>query len=470
MFTRLLSLFLFSVLFISAPAPGARAAKPDASPEKAQTEAYLAVIKGDTSRDNTEWRDAIRWYRNAMALYESIRRTDPAWHPDVIQYRLAYCANEIAWIVQETGKTEAQILAGLDAPPAAPTNVTAAVNAALTLENELLRTEIDRLNAELQARPVADSWEAELRREREDRVSMAAQLAAMSNKLASAAEPSRKDIKEAREKAARLEGELEAARKREKAASQELERQAVELKQADALKARVAQLSAELDAANSKQAAEREQAVKDLAALRSDIERHAAEARQMAELTNRIAALAADNASLRASVEKAGADLAKAQADTERFKETAERQASDIRKMKELRAATEKAAEEKEAAVADARKARDATEQVRKQVAALLETIDRQAVQLKKVDELKAEISKLEAQKEALRREADKSRDELARVSQEKRVEKLEQLVVTLRNDLKATQATAEMLQAQVYKLQEKNTALERENAKLWRR
>ncbi|HEY8240152.1 MAG TPA: hypothetical protein VIH35_01835 [Kiritimatiellia bacterium] len=193
---------------------------------KVQTDAYLAVIQADDARDGAAWPDAVRWYRNAIGLYEDLARSRPGWHPQIVQYRLTYCANEIAQILQRTGKSEKDLLAAPVAAPDSGASEAAEANDGLLKENELLRQDVDRLNAELQAaRPAAESLEADGKRWQAEAEDLRAQLESLSNKVVQAAPPSRKDVKALKKENERLAYELEQARKRVNALLETLGRQ-----------------------------------------------------------------------------------------------------------------------------------------------------------------------------------------------------------------------------------------------------
>ncbi len=60
-----------------------------------QVAAYVALTKADRAREKGETGAAIAAYEEALGKYATIKKQDPRWHPDVVQYRLAYCANEL---------------------------------------------------------------------------------------------------------------------------------------------------------------------------------------------------------------------------------------------------------------------------------------------------------------------------------------------------------------------------------------
>ena len=84
--------------------------------------AYVALTKADRARDRGESGAALAAYEEALAKYVSIKKQDPRWHPDIVQYRMAYCANELEKLRRPA------------APPAA-----AAVTAAVPVVQENLQ-------------------------------------------------------------------------------------------------------------------------------------------------------------------------------------------------------------------------------------------------------------------------------------------------------------------------------------------
>ncbi len=79
----------------------------------AEATAYDVLIKADGARDRHEFQTATEQYQQAAELYRALSQTAPGWEPDVIKYRLSYCADQIQTIKRQmrmTGKS----------PPARP--------------------------------------------------------------------------------------------------------------------------------------------------------------------------------------------------------------------------------------------------------------------------------------------------------------------------------------------------------------
>ena len=78
-----------------------------APPEKP---AYVEMLKGDQYRERGERVKAAECYRQAIELFQVLRREQPAYKPDAIQYRLDYVRQQL----------EALVAAGVVLPPPAP--------------------------------------------------------------------------------------------------------------------------------------------------------------------------------------------------------------------------------------------------------------------------------------------------------------------------------------------------------------
>ncbi len=77
-----------------------------------QIDAYVALIQADQARDHGNWKTAIQQYREAMKQYAQLVEKNPNWNPEIVQFRLSYCQNEVQAILKKTGKNEAELLAG----------------------------------------------------------------------------------------------------------------------------------------------------------------------------------------------------------------------------------------------------------------------------------------------------------------------------------------------------------------------
>ena len=77
---------------------------------KDQLDAYVAMIQADRARDKGDYKTAVQGYREALLRYRNLSQANPSWHPDIVEYRLTYCANEIEAILRQVDKTEEQLV------------------------------------------------------------------------------------------------------------------------------------------------------------------------------------------------------------------------------------------------------------------------------------------------------------------------------------------------------------------------
>ncbi len=158
-----------ALLFLLLSAP-ARAEK-DLSQD--QVAAYVAVVKADLARDGGAVAEARKHYQDALDLYLAIARNDPKWHPDIVQFRIAYCRSQLEAL---KGRAEGErVSPDAPAPVGAPDAATAEAlqrlieleteNAALRARVEALTQEVTDLTA---ARDQMASEHAEARKKLED--------------------------------------------------------------------------------------------------------------------------------------------------------------------------------------------------------------------------------------------------------------------------------------------------------------
>ncbi len=58
--------------------------------------------KADQAFENRAWDEATRHYRSARRAYEEFAETFPAFAPDLVRFRIAYCRNQMT-IIQQKG-------------------------------------------------------------------------------------------------------------------------------------------------------------------------------------------------------------------------------------------------------------------------------------------------------------------------------------------------------------------------------
>ncbi|MCS6771956.1 MAG: hypothetical protein NZ740_08020 [Kiritimatiellae bacterium] len=70
-----------------------------------QTAAYVALVRADMARDEGSYTEARSLYQRALELYQTISEKDPAWHPDIVEFRKAYCRSQLEALRGRADKT-----------------------------------------------------------------------------------------------------------------------------------------------------------------------------------------------------------------------------------------------------------------------------------------------------------------------------------------------------------------------------
>jgi hypothetical protein len=113
-----------------------------------QVLAYVALTKADRARDRGEALPALAAYEEALTKYSAIKQRDPRWHPDVVQYRIQYCLQELDKL--KTAKTPAAPPPAAAAPAVTPTpDAPPAAAPALDQDVQALRAQVAELQAAL---------------------------------------------------------------------------------------------------------------------------------------------------------------------------------------------------------------------------------------------------------------------------------------------------------------------------------
>ena len=116
------SWLLAAVLWVSWLS-GAWAQDSGVPPLQEASDAYVALVQADQARDRSDWKVASQGYREAIQRYTKLNKQYPAWEPDIVQYRVAYCMNQAEVISQKLGSSNpapAASAAASEAAPAAP--------------------------------------------------------------------------------------------------------------------------------------------------------------------------------------------------------------------------------------------------------------------------------------------------------------------------------------------------------------
>lgn len=240
--------------------------------------AYVAVVKADQARDAGQKDAAIKLYRDAMQKYQSIARQYPDWHPDVVQYRLSYCENEVSALQRRGEGSPARPTPAGEAPALAPPDpVTAEALqrlAQMEKDDAALRAENASLQADLAAAQKARLDAPELADARAEASQWRDQVAALSNRLDAAARAQDESAAQLQQRMAQAEADTAALRaenstlQADLAAAQKARQKSPELK---AAREAASELGEQLEAISNRLASavrERDEAARDLAAAR----------------------------------------------------------------------------------------------------------------------------------------------------------------------------------------------------------
>lgn len=229
---------LLVALLAAVSAAGALAQAPAAQKDypAEQIDAYVALIQADQARDRGNWKTAVQQYREAMKQYALLVEKNPTWNPEIVQFRLSYCANEVQAIVKKTGKTEAELLAG---PAITAEDENASYKErfdALKREHEKVREEAAQLRKDgAMNEAVAKNLQLEAKRLEKDNNRLRLDLTAsanLANRNAAEVEERKQDIAALRTKLDEMQAQILKAEREKQAAERakaEAEQTGVEL-------------------------------------------------------------------------------------------------------------------------------------------------------------------------------------------------------------------------------------------------
>ena len=103
-----------------------RLTRADESTDRIVTEeaaAYAVLVKADEARDRHEFQAASDHYKKASELYTTLSQAAPGWEPDVIQYRLVYCADQIQSIKRQLAAGNKRVFTPSTARPKRPAEI-----------------------------------------------------------------------------------------------------------------------------------------------------------------------------------------------------------------------------------------------------------------------------------------------------------------------------------------------------------
>ena len=66
--------------------------------------AYQALVRADEARDGGRLAEAVDLYREAVSAYIRLARECPDWQPEVVQFRIVYCNNQVETLVNRLDK------------------------------------------------------------------------------------------------------------------------------------------------------------------------------------------------------------------------------------------------------------------------------------------------------------------------------------------------------------------------------
>lgn len=168
-----------------------------------QTQAYIALINADEARDAERLREAREHYAEALTLYRQIQKQAPDWNAEIINYRIASCVNEIESIQRTLRPPAASPSASGTAGSGRGVDYYQSKYRSLAKENQYLRSQIEKMDEELEAAEDAGELRIELNRLRLEN-------AQLKSGQASAEDALQKDLQEARNQVSTLRQALDA--------------------------------------------------------------------------------------------------------------------------------------------------------------------------------------------------------------------------------------------------------------------
>ncbi|MFH0880795.1 MAG: tetratricopeptide repeat protein [Lentisphaerota bacterium] len=145
----------------------ALAAEEAEDPARDQADAYVALVQADRLCEQSNFAQAVTSYRDALDRYNRISVKHPDWESEIVQYRLAYCANQIEMALKSTGKTEQELISDAAKSSATAEQESSRV-AALMQENKYLRQRLSEVQEEIQSQEGAAVLASEVERLKEE--------------------------------------------------------------------------------------------------------------------------------------------------------------------------------------------------------------------------------------------------------------------------------------------------------------
>ncbi len=239
-----------------------RAQAAPTDPAQIQTEAYVNLVQADQSLDAGRLDEALSQYQAARGYYLQLATDFPGWEPRVIQYRKAYCDNQIADIERRKGGGQMEEPPELEPLPEearpeparpTPSAVEPATATASSVELDYLKSRIASLEAEIAEfdtiQNELDAVTAENDKLRKDLEAANRQLADRARGEQASTEGLRAELAAKEERIQALQKDLESKKQLDQALN-EMEAQANELRaQNERLNQEIKTLDGELDGA-----------------------------------------------------------------------------------------------------------------------------------------------------------------------------------------------------------------------------
>ena len=206
------------------------AAEPAGDLPKGHLDGYVALVNADRARDRGQYKAALQAYREARLQYQRVGRENPAWHPEIVQYRLTYCSNQIDALLKQAGKTEAELMSEPEAAVDGDLARTRSKYADLMKEHTAAQTRLAELESTVK-RTQGDvlARDGEIARLREDINRARDQLLASTNTMAAANQLAQNVVGSLEEETRRLKTELQAQSDAGRLAAQEYRRLQTEM-------------------------------------------------------------------------------------------------------------------------------------------------------------------------------------------------------------------------------------------------
>jgi len=122
---------------------GAHSTQAQVPPE--QVEAYVLVIKAEQAEKDGDVKTAQELYTSALKTYRQVGRENPKWRPDLVQYRIAHCLNQIERLGRELEKVAAPEELPADKTEKAELDTIAAERVEMMAKSEALEIRINEL-------------------------------------------------------------------------------------------------------------------------------------------------------------------------------------------------------------------------------------------------------------------------------------------------------------------------------------